>query len=464
MMHHADTVPARPLGRFKRWFWRRPRAHGDTILDRRVSPLECLYDLVYAVVISQSAHQLEQQVSARRIAEFAVVFALTWIAWTNGSLYLELHGREDGRTRTFVFIQIGVLVLVAVFAADAAGDGGPAFAFAYAAFLVVMTWLWYAVQRQDRVERPEFVAMTRPYVNGSVLSVVVVLVSAVLPVGPRLIAWAAVAGGWVVLVLLVLRPRAGLAPGIPPTDSLVERFGLFTILVLGEVVFGVVAGLSAADRDGTTIVTGLVALVVGFGFWWLYFDVVGGRLPSGDGRAVATWLVGHGPITLAIAAAGAGMVGLIEHAHDPRTPATTAWLLTGAVAVGLLALLVTANTLVDARRLAAAYRPLTAVLVAGAVAGAAVGWARPAPWLLAVLLVVILTVLWGCAVRGFLLAGAWGEEPSQAARRQRDTAGGGVIRGLRHADARPLRSRDAMHDAASVTSQRPCGAHTSDFV
>jgi hypothetical protein len=57
-----------------------------------------------------------QHVLARRSADFAVVFVLIWIAWTNGSLYLELHGREDGRTRAFVFIQIGILALVAVFA------------------------------------------------------------------------------------------------------------------------------------------------------------------------------------------------------------------------------------------------------------------------------------------------------------------------------------------------------------
>jgi low temperature requirement protein LtrA len=414
MTHQPDSVPSRTLDRFKRWFWRRPRAHGDSILERRVSPLEGLYDLVYAVVISQSAQQLEQHVSVRRTVAFVVVFALIWIAWTNGSLYLELHGREDGRTRAVVFLQIAILALAAVFAGNAAGEDGPAFALAYAAFLVVMAWLWHGVQRQDRVEHPEFVVMTGRYVNGLVLSMAVMLVSAALPVEPRLIAWAAVAGGWMVLVLLLLRPRAGQTVGITPTDSLVERFGLFTIIVLGEVVFGVVAGLSAVEHDATTIVTGMIALVVGFGFWWIYFDVVGGRLPKSDGRALANWMVSHGPITLSIAAAGAGMVGLIGHAHDARTPVTTAWLLTGAVAVGLLALIVTANALVDAQRLAAAYRPLTAVMAAGAVAGVVVGWARPAPWLMALLLVVILTALWAFVVRGFLLADAWGEESSSA--------------------------------------------------
>jgi low temperature requirement protein LtrA len=179
-------------------------------------------------------------------------------------------------------------------------------------------------------------------------------------------------------------------------------------------VFGVVAGLSAAKHDVQTIVTGLIALVVGFGFWWIYFDVVGGRLPSSEDRAAAYWIVSHGPITLSIAAAGAGMIGLIEHAHDARTPVSTAWLLTRAVAVGLLALIVAANALADARRLAAAYRPLSAVMAAGAAAAMVVGWARPTPWLLAALLVVILTALWAVAVRGFLLVGAWGEEPSSA--------------------------------------------------
>jgi low temperature requirement protein LtrA len=410
MTHVSGRVPSRTLDRFKRWFWRRPRAHGDTILDRRVSPLESLYDLVYAVVIAQAAQPLEQDVSARHITTFVVVFALIWIAWTNGSLYLELHGREDGRTRAFVFVQIGILALVAVFAGSAADDGGRAFALAYAAFLVVTTWLWYAVQRQDRLERPEFSAVTAQYVSALVVSVAVMLVSAVLPAGPRLIAWAALAVGWIVLVLVHLGSRSGQTLGITPTESLVERFGLFTIIVLGGVVFGVVAGLSAARHDVTTIATGLVALVVGFGFWWTYFDVIGGRLPSSDGRAIATWIVSHCPITLAIAAAGAGIVGLIEHAHDARTPATTAWLLTGALAVGLLALIVAANALADARRLATVYRPLTAKMAAGAVAALAAGWARPAPWLLAVLLVVILMALWAVAVRGFLLANAWSEE------------------------------------------------------
>ena len=51
-------------GRFKRWFWRPPRPHGEVITDRQVSVLELFYDLVYVAVIGQAAHHLAEHVSA----------------------------------------------------------------------------------------------------------------------------------------------------------------------------------------------------------------------------------------------------------------------------------------------------------------------------------------------------------------------------------------------------------------
>ncbi len=413
----AASGPAagRALQLFKEWFWRPPRPHGETIVDRRVSPLELLYDLVYATVIAQAANHLAAHLSPNGLFEFGLVFSLTWIAWANGSLYLELHGRLDGRTRTYFFLQIGILAILAAFAADAGGGGG-GFAFAYAAFLVVMTWLWYEVRRQDARVHPEFLADTGRYVVAMAVSVLVILVSAFLPAELRLVVWAIFTVAWVILLLLFGRSRVGLGRGMTPTDSLVERFATITIIVLGEVVFGVVEGLSQSTRDVTTISTGMIALAVGFGFWWIYFDVVGGKLPKPDGRALANWILSHYPITLAIAAAGVGMVSLIENAHDGSAPALTSWLLSGAVAVGLVFLIPTWRALADANRLASVYRPLWIATVAGALASMIIGWTRPAPWLLGLLLVLVLGFVWAVAVRGFALAGTWGPDPSDAQR------------------------------------------------
>ena len=248
-------------------------------MGRTVSFLELFYDLVYVAVVSQAAHHLADHLPLRGVSEFAVVFALIWIGWINGTLYLESHGRDDGRTRTVVFVQMGVLVLLAAFTAEAAGGGGRGFALAYATFQALLTWLWYGVRREDRHDHPEFLDATRRYVTGIAVSAIVVLASAFLPDGPRLVVWACVVIGWIGGMLALGHPAVGLSRGLRPTHSLIERFGLFTIIVLGEVVFGVVGGLSDSVHNVKTITTGMVALVIGFGFWWLYFDLVGRRPP-----------------------------------------------------------------------------------------------------------------------------------------------------------------------------------------
>ena len=402
-----NPLADRTIGDLKRWFWRPPRPHGETIADRAVTFLELFYDLVYVTVIAQTAHHLAEHLSIGGFAEFAVIFAVVWVAWINGTLYLELHGHDDGRSRIIVFAQMGILALLAVYAGDAAGAGGRAFGIVYAVFLVVLTVLWYTVWRADR---PEFRATTGQYVVGMVVSVVVISIGAFLPAGPRLIVWALFALAWMGgIVLIGRRSPIGLHQGIEPTHSLVERFGLLVIIVLGEVVFGVVSGLSTSERDFLTVATGMMGLLMALGLWWIYFDLVGRRLPRNEGGALSTWMLSHLPITLAIAAAGAGMVSLIGHAHEDGTPIGSAWLLAGAAAVGLLAMVPVERSLVDAERLPAVYRPLNVALISGAALALMVGWLHPTPWLLVLLLVLILSGIWFLAATRFLRTEDWGD-------------------------------------------------------
>jgi len=405
-------VTSAAKSQFKRWLTAPPRPHGAILKDRTVSNLELFYDLVYVAVISQASHHLTEHISPQGFAEFAIVFGMIWFAWFNGSLYIELHGREDGRTRLSVFVQMGVLALLAVFTAEAPGATGSQFALVYAAFLALLGWHWWSVRELDRIERPEFLRITAVYVTGMALSTVVVGATAVLPDAWRLPIWATFLAGWIGFMAAGSRSQGPQIEGIQPTDSLVERFGLFTIIVLGEVILGVVTGLTEARPDPLTIATGSLAMVIGFGFWWIYFDVVGRRLPRGGRGEIWTWMLSHFPIQLSIVAAGAGIVNLIEHAHDPTTPPEIALLMGGAVAIGLLALILTERSLEDAVRLEEVYRPLAAVLAVGALIAILAGWLAPAPWVLAALLVAILTVLWFFVVARMIRAGVWGEPVS----------------------------------------------------
>jgi low temperature requirement protein LtrA len=122
---------------------------------------------------------------------------------------------------------------------------------------------------------------------------------------------------------------------------------------------------------------------------------------------MGAWIIGHLPITLAIAAAGAGMVSLIEHAHEPAAPEATAWLLAGSVAAVLLAQIGIARVLTDSERLPAVYRSLSLATAVAAVAALAAGALNPQPWILALSLGAILLILWFFAVMTFIRARAW---------------------------------------------------------
>ncbi len=265
------------LSGFRRRFWLPPRAHGDVLEDRTVSFLELFYDLVYVVVIARAAHTLAEHISWRTVGEFAVLFGLIWFAWLNGTLYHEMHGREDGRTRVFVFAQMLLLALLAVFTADAAGESGTQFALVYASYLALVTWLWYTVRRHDS---EEFMAISGRYVAGMVMSGVVIAVTAALPDDARIVVWAVFVVGWAIGMNLLNR-MSNIDLAVTATDSMVERYGLFVIIVLGEVVVGVVDGLSEGERTFRSIATGMLGLGIGFAYWWMYFV---GRRPSAAPR------------------------------------------------------------------------------------------------------------------------------------------------------------------------------------
>ena len=99
--------------RLRRSLWQPPRAHGEQPRERVVGPLELFYDLAVVVLVAQAAHHLAGHLTWSGLGEFAAVFTLVWIAWTNGSLHHELHGHEDARARSTFLLQILVLTAMA---------------------------------------------------------------------------------------------------------------------------------------------------------------------------------------------------------------------------------------------------------------------------------------------------------------------------------------------------------------
>jgi low temperature requirement protein LtrA len=287
---------------------------------------------------------------------------------------------------------MSVLALLAVFTGRATAGDGTAFALVYGAYLFLLGWLWYSVRRQDD---PAIRRQTTPYIAGVLVSATVVGASALLPDGARLTVWALVVIGWLAGIM-VLDWRSGATRDTSTTasESMIERFDLFTIIVLGEVVVGVVNGIADAGRTPIAIITGILGLGIGFAYWWSYFDLVAARRVRSGRGALSRWLVGHLPVTMSIAATGGVMVSMIGHSSRGHAPAPAAMVLSLSVAVGVLALVLVATSLADWRDRAPVYRPVSVALAVAAVVALLLGWLAPPPWLQIMLLTLVLGLVW----------------------------------------------------------------------
>jgi len=385
------------MRRLRANLWQPPRAHGEIQRERTVGPLELFYDLVVVVLVAQAAHHLAGHLDAHGVGEFLVVFTLVWIAWFNGTLHHDLHGRDDARSRSGFLGQVLLLVPLGAFIPEAGGAHGGAFAIDAALLFGFFALLWWTAGRGD--DR-QFRATTRRYVGVTVLAAVVLAASAALPAGARLITWAVVAAGYLVMVALVfLRVPAGvLAAAMQVTDALTERFGAFVIIVLGETVTGVVTGLSGDPTNPTRLAVGLVAIVVGFGSWWTYFDFAGHREPFATPRATAAWLFSHLPLTAAIAAMGATMARLMDDSHAARTAGPAGWMLGGGALVLLAAIAALLTSLRDWDEQGWLLRPVAGACLLAGLAALGIGLLRPAPLVLVTLLVVVFSGPWIFAV------------------------------------------------------------------
>jgi low temperature requirement protein LtrA len=383
--------------------WQPPRAHGQQPRERAVGPLELFYDLAVVVLVAQDARHLALHLTWRGLADFTVVFTLVWIAWLNGSLHHELHGREDARARSTFLLQILVLASMGAFIPEADGRRGAAFAAAAAVLFAILTLLWMLASRGDR---PEFRRSSRIFVTGTAACAVLLAATAFLPASARVLAWAVIDVAYLAgFAGVLLTAGPAVAAALTITDALIERFGLLIIIVLGEILTGVVAGLAGQPISALTVGVGLVAVVVGFGAWWTYFDFAGHRPPRPEMARGLQWMLSHLPLTAAVAAMGAAMVSLIDHAHDGRAPAAATWVLCAGAAVVLCATMLVAASLQAWDSDRGLYRPLARTCVGVAVAYIALGALRPPPLVLGLVLVLLLSVPWGFAVAHRLASG-----------------------------------------------------------
>lgn len=335
---------------------------GEEIPARRATWFELFGDLVFVAAVGQITHRVGAHPDAGAVAATAGLFVPLWWVWVLYTVQANRTGCDSTAHRLLTTAGLTGVVGMAVFA-GAVGHGGSADAgfvlsYLFARAGVAALYAWDA--RRDKALRP----ILRAFVLGSSGSAAFWLGGLLVDGPARYVAWAVAMAVELALPLLAGRQIARLPH---ETEHLRERFGLFTIIVLGEAVLGFTNGLVAARTAGWAAVTAVAAFALTAVLWWSYFSMSSTRPGSHTelahgGKLLHAYVFGHLPVQLGIAFAGASM-SIAVAGGGSHLNATSAACIVGGVALYLVSFAGIRGTFTGFGEPVVVIRVITALLV-----------------------------------------------------------------------------------------------------
>ena len=273
---------------------------------RTSTPLELFFDLTFVVGVGAAAEALHHELVAGNVLHgligFVGVFFAVWWAWMNYTWFASAHDSDDVGHRLLTLIQMTGALVVACGVNQVVEHGDfVVVTIGYVIMRVGLIGSWLRVARDQPDQRPR----TLRYVTGLVVLQVLWLARLALPNPAATVAFVVLVIGEL-LVPYIAERAAGTAVFHP--EHIEERYGLFTLIVLGESILADTVGFQAAvDEGGLT--TRLLALGVSgrvaFGAWWIYFDHPGHLTPTP--AQSFRWGYAHVIVFASLAALGAGI-------------------------------------------------------------------------------------------------------------------------------------------------------------
>jgi low temperature requirement protein LtrA len=225
----------------RRGFHVRMTGRDESEGHRAATPLELLFDLVFVVAVASLVMQLAHGIvegHVERFGPFLFVFFAIWWAWMNFTWFASAYDTDDALYRILVVVQmVGVLILAAGVPTAFEHLEYAGVTVGYLVMRVGLVALWV----RAAVEHPERRATTRRYAIG--VSVVQLGWVARLLLPPEIGMSAFIVLALADLAVPPWAERPGMTPWHP--RHIAERYGLFTIILLGE---GVLAATNAVQR------------------------------------------------------------------------------------------------------------------------------------------------------------------------------------------------------------------------
>lgn len=298
-------------------WWGPPRKFSEKLQERKISWLELFYDLVYVAAISQLTGYLADHLNWQGLAYFFFIFSLIFWSWINGSNYHDIHGSTGIRTRYFTLLQMFVVAAVTITLPDLFDGHHQRFAIAFACVQTIITYLWWSVGYYDHEHRRLNFYYTLCYC----IALILIIGSVFTDLRTANYLWGSA------LFFNYLAPFIG-GPAVVnefkrrgmvymTSTSLIERFGLFTIIVMGETILGIVHGISSLQHTGYEVwILFLLSVLIAFLLWWVFFDMTGDSEAKPGYRIFLAFNLVNIPMLAAFAAAGSSIRVILHETED----------------------------------------------------------------------------------------------------------------------------------------------------
>jgi low temperature requirement protein LtrA len=324
-------------------WWHKPRLRTDEpgLHPRKVTWLELFYDLVFVIVIGQLSHKLAGDVSVSGFLQFVFLFIPTWWIWVAGTYYVEYWETNDISIRLILFLLMLPVVGLAVFIHDALDSTATGYALCYASARVILAAILLRAGYHDKISR----TVAWSYATSFLVVAALIAASTLTHAALRIALWIVALGLELLTPILVRVSVVRLLPHRRQTSKLPERFGLFTIIVLGEMFVGVFQGLSDFREVTASIAAiGFLSLALVFALWSIYFDFIARRQVKEGTWWEFAWGYSHLALLMGIVIVGACLYHVVA-AGEGALHLEVKRLLAGAAAGAMFAIALLESTL-----------------------------------------------------------------------------------------------------------------------
>ncbi|MDX3101870.1 low temperature requirement protein A [Nonomuraea angiospora] len=239
---------------------------------RSASMLELFFDLVFVVAVSIASVQLHHSLTQGHVLDGLVAYGLVffgiWWAWMNFTWFATSFDTDDWLYRALTIVQMAGVLVLATGIEPAFTDADytlPILGFVVMRLAMVAQWL-RAARTDASVRRTAQV-----YAGGIAAVQVLWLLQLTLPEVPGLISMVLLIG--VEVAIPVIAQRRGTTPWHP--HHITERYGLFTLILLGESLLAssnaIIEAVHDAEALGPLISIAALTFVATAALWWIYF-------------------------------------------------------------------------------------------------------------------------------------------------------------------------------------------------